>query len=158
MVIVVVQHRGEWLWFRSDPEYWILDQRKWVAAFRSAGFQLADYDFSERFDIPVVDQGTVDAFVAKMASFSVSKAQLAADFLEAEAAAGDWLDVADALPVLFVDFDNERLWSLDSESSTFEECVPDGWRGEYEDFLGEIPMEQRYWFKGGRDLLSRFLP
>src|SRR5262249_43368742 len=63
-------------------------------------------------------------------------------------------DILEYQPALFVDFDARVLKSLYPEPSSFEDFVPDGWKGEYTDFLEDVPAAERYWMLEGRDLLQ----
>jgi hypothetical protein len=70
--------------------------------------------------------------------------------------ASSWEDVADFCPALMVNFDQRRLLSLFPEMIKFEDYVPYGWYGKYDDFYPEIPQEQRYWIVDGVDYFERF--
>lgn len=156
-MIVAIQNQGSIRWYESDPDYWILDQRKWAEAFAAAGYEANVTDFSDRFDIPVLDETTAPEFLERMAPFSVSEKQLCEHFREQAIAATDWFDVADCLPVLFVDFDARKVWSIDPESTSFVDYIPDGWTGEYDAFFDQIPEHSRYWVSETGDMLKRFL-
>src|SRR5205807_1298043 len=63
-----------------------------------------------------------------------------------------WDDVAELCPSLLIDFDRKRLMSLFPEPASFEDYVPEGWSGEYGNFLDQVPEEQRYWTINGKDV------
>lgn len=156
-MIVVTKHNGTIGWYESDPEFWILDQERWARAFVAAGHDVDATDFSDRFGLPVVDEKTATEFLGKMAEFAVSQRQLGERFEKAVATASGWFDVADYLPVLFVDFDARKLWSLHAESTSFVDFLPNGWAGEYENFFEQIPKASQYWVNASGDMLKRFL-
>ena len=59
------------------------------------------------------------------------------------------------LPSLFVNLNKRELYSLYSEPSSYEDYVPENWRGVYEDFLSQIAREQKYWYdENENDLLN----
>jgi hypothetical protein len=37
------------------------------------------------------------------------------------------------------------------EPASFENFIPDGWKGFYENFLDKVPMQERYWVIDGID-------
>lgn len=156
-MIVVIQNQGNIRWYESDPDYWILDQRKWAEAFVAAGHEVNEQDFSDRFDIPVVNERTAAEFLERMEGFGVSQERLCERFRKAASAATDWFDVAEHLPVLFVDFDARKIWSLHSESTSFVDHIPDGWTGEHDTFFDQLPEQSRYWVGEAGDMLKRFL-
>ena len=136
-MIVVTRCRGMIGWYDSDPDFWILDQRKWAEAFVAAGHEVDPTDFSHRFGIAIVDESTAVEFLEKMSDYAVPQDTLRARLETAAKPGADWFDVAEYLPVLFVDFDARKLWSIHPESTSFVDHVPDGWAAAYEDFFGE---------------------
>jgi len=156
-MIVITKHHGTIGWYESDPDFWILDQKKWADTFVAAGHDVDATDFSDRFDLPVVDERMATEFLGKMVEFRVSQQQLGECFEKAAATASGWFDVAGCLPMLFVDFDARKLWSLHSESTSFVDHLPNGWTGEYESFFDKIPDGSRYWVNTTGDMLKRFL-
>ena len=58
-------------------------------------------------------------------------------------------------PSILIDFENRVLKSYYAEPESFEDFVPDGWSGYYQDFTVDIPQNQRYWIdKNGRNLIG----
>ncbi|MEM7160541.1 MAG: hypothetical protein AAF799_47330 [Myxococcota bacterium] len=156
-MIVVAKHHGTIGWYDSAPEFWILDQKKWADAFIAAGHDVDATDFSERFDLPVVDETTATEFLARMTEFRVSQQRLGERLEKAAVTASGWFDIADHLPMLFVDFDAKKLWSLHPEQTSFVDHVPNGWASEYENFFEHVPAGSRYWVNATGDVLKRFL-
>lgn len=156
LITVVVKFRSEWRWYRSERDYWVLDQEKWRRAFIDAGYADPDTGYPERFGIAVVDELTASAFLIKMEPFKVSREELRAELINVLPAANDWWDVAPLFPSLLVDFDERELVSVHAESPMFEEYVPDGWRGHYGDFFARLPDNEKYWIVNGEDVLKKF--
>ncbi len=155
LIIVAVKRSGSWLWHRSIRDYWVLDLVKWKNSFLDSGYRVDLDDYSYRFDIPIADETTADVFLEKMRPYLLNRETLARE-LEAEIRNGvTWWDVAHLFPVLMVDFDDRRVASL-AETPLFDLYVPDGWIGSCDDFFAELPLEERYWVRGGQDLMDLF--
>ena len=59
-------------------------------------------------------------------------------------------------PSILIDFDNKILTSHYAEPESFEDFVPNGWKGKYQDFTGDIPENQRYWIdENGLSMIRR---
>lgn len=155
-ILVVVRRHQEFFWFRSETDYWVLDDRKWGEAYLAAGYGGDPTNSDHRFGISVVDQGTADLFISKMSEFRVELGVLREEFLLMIGEADDWFDIAEFLPAVFVDFDSRKLWSIHGEPPSLEEYVPDGWGGVVEDFFGELPADVSYWVIDGESSLLRF--
>ena len=48
-------------------------------------------------------------------------------------------------PVILIDFDDCRLFSQYPEAESYENFVPEGWSGAYQEFDALLPKEERYW-------------
>ena len=58
-------------------------------------------------------------------------------------------------PSILIDFENKVLISYYAEPESFEDFVPNGWKGKYQDFAEAIPQDQRYWIdENGRSLIG----
>jgi hypothetical protein len=154
-IVVCARHQGEWLWFQSPVDFWILDQQKWVRGFRNRGLDAPD-EYEARFDIPIVDQDNADDFLALMAEFGRDRDGLEAELAALGEDAQSWWDIAALMPVLWVDFDERCAYSLFGEGVELENYVPAGWTGRFENFYGLIPEAQRYWVIDGVDQVERF--
>jgi hypothetical protein len=80
--------------------------------------------------------------------------ELAARFPEAQS----WWDVSDLFPIFFVDFDCKHACGFYPEGTRMERYVPDGWTGEFEDFMTKFPEDrfprrEKYWVRNGVDML-----
>ena len=63
--------------------------------------------------------------------------------------------VLELSPAIYVNFDRQELISLFPEPASYEEYVPDGWKGTYGDFTSEIPVNLRYWVIDGENYLAK---
>jgi hypothetical protein len=77
--------------------------------------------------------------------------------LRAKLPATKWDDIAELVPSLYVDFDERKLLSLYSEPASFEDYVPDGWEGRYDNFLHLISERRRYWVIDGVDIFAALM-
>lgn len=58
-------------------------------------------------------------------------------------------------PLILIDFESRVLTSYYPEPESFEDFVPDGWSGKYQDFAADIPQNKRYWLdENGRSLIG----
>jgi hypothetical protein len=152
-MIAVTRLHGSYEWFESEMDYWILDQRSWAEAYAAAGHGHHDEDFSDRFDIDVVNERNAEEFLSNMRPFRVPQETLRARLERSLARSTDWFDVVADMPVLYVDFDGRRLWSLDSEHTSLVDHAPEGWTAVHASFLEELPVDCRYWMRDGRNLI-----
>lgn len=102
-------------------------------------------------DLPIVDHTTRDAFLSAMTPFRLGPEDLARLVQEVVAPSAAWEDASYAFPALLVDFDARRVVSRYTEPTRFEAYAPEGWCGEWRDFLQEVPAELRYWVVDGVD-------
>lgn len=122
--------------------------QKLIASYLEKGFVIHNPDdFSDRFDIAVVKEDTAEDFLHKIIDFEVGTEDLR-KILEQEA----YSHISDMLPSLYVDFDGKELTSYYPEPASYELYVPNGWLGKYEQFLGNVPEDYRYWVIHGVNL------
>jgi len=152
-VIVAAILDGKLRWYASEKELWILDQRKWAEAFRCSGHTVSVDDYSDRFDIPVVNENTAAEFLGFLQEDLVTTAHLHEMLRNLNLSA--WDNFSHLMPSLLVDFQRRELNSYYSEPLEFEKYVPDGWGATYAPFFQSIPMADRYWVIDGVDLLSK---
>lgn len=152
-LIVVVKFNIAWTYYVSDKEFWILDQRAWAQSFKDAGYDVPNDDFSDRFDIAVVNQETAPKFLWAMAKYQQTPEQLRS-LVASRAKRRHWDEVSIYFPALFIDFDSRRLISYFPEPFPFEKYIPSNWEGLYTPFFEEIPADYRYWVIEGEDCLQ----
>ncbi|MGS1125885.1 hypothetical protein ACVCL3_02715 [Rhodanobacter sp. UC4437_H4] len=158
-VVAVVRHKGRIRWFRSGRDLWILDYRKWRDSFINRGYSAPELDDSDRGGVHVVNRESAERFLDFMSEYEVGKDQLSVELARRYSQAQSWWDVADLFPIIFVDFDNERVAAFYPRGTPMEKYLPDGWDGEFRDFATEYPAEifpedEKFWVKGGADLLQ----
>lgn len=155
-IIVAVIFRNNWHWYVTEKDYWFLDLIKLENAYLNKGYQLPNHgDYSDRFNIAVLDENSAKDFLDKISEFRVSKSELSDIILESEETAKeDEFYLAGFTPSLLVDFDNKVLLSYFPEPASFEIYVPDDWIGKYENFLDKVPFEERYWIINNKNYFS----
>lgn len=104
-------------------------------------------DFSDRFNIAVVNEDTAEDFLQKLNDFEVGTEELR-KMLEQRT----YSHISDMLPSLYVDFDDKELTSYYPEPASYELYVPKGWLGKYEQFIEVIPEDYRYWIIDGNNI------
>lgn len=151
-IVVGVVIDGEFHWYVTRKEWWFLDLVKFERAFLDAGYSLAGVqgNYSNRFDIAILNGETAHKFLSEIHEYRVTIKELKQLVLEQEPVT-DIDDILEYYPSLLVDFDQQILKSWYPEPASFEEFVPDGWRGVEIDFLDDVPAEKRYWLINGRN-------
>lgn len=149
-IIVIVKHNGKWQWYVTENIWWFLDLVKFKKAFEAKGYPTDYTDYSYRFDIAIVNEKTADLFLSKIADYKVETKELSEYFEIA-----DYDMFYDLIPCMYVDFDEKELFSLFPEYSSYEDFVPDGWKGEYDDFVDKVPEEYCYWMIDGENYLEK---
>jgi len=147
-IIVLVKYKKSYRWFVTDKEIWFLDLKKLISSYLEKGFEIHNPDdFSDRFDIAVVNEDTVEEFLQKISDFEVSNEELRKILVQRA-----YSHISDMLPSLYVDFDNKELTSYYPEPASYELYVPNGWQGKYEQFIEHIPDDYHYWVVNGDNL------
>ena len=162
LVVIVVGYQGQFDWYRSDRELWVLDRNKWHDEFISYGHIVPEDLDSDRFGIHIVNEKTARNFLDCMSDFEVDKDLLSIELAKGYTSARSWWDVKDLFPIMFVDFDNYKVAAFYYEGIPMERYIPDGWTGEFIDFLTEYPEEffpkkEKFWVKEDSDLLELFI-
>lgn len=152
-IIVAVVFRNKWSWYVTEKDYWFLDLIKLEKAFLIKGYQLPNLgDYSDRFDIGVLDENSADKFLNEISELKVSLVELRELVLKLACSSKESENFPTELtPSLLVDFDNKLVMSYFPEPASFENFIPDDWKGLYENFLDKVPMQERYWVIDGKD-------
>ena len=53
------------------------------------------------------------------------------------------------LPSLYLNFDENCLYSMYTEPASFEDLIPQNWDSNYTDFLSLIEQKQKFWYDNG---------
>ena len=156
-IVAATYHQNHWSWYITEKELWFMDRIHWGLDFGLDRDYLNNPDnHHECFDIPIVNEQTASEFLLSIEGYRVNRNDLTCLVSERFADSSDWTeDRLELYPSVFVDFASRKLKSLFPEpSGKFYEYVPVGWQGSYENFLGEIPKDERYWIIEGRDYFT----
>ncbi|WP_155754754.1 group-specific protein [Burkholderia anthina] len=159
-VVAVARHDATIHWLLTDHDNLVLDWKKWRDEFVAAGYQVPDQSATapERSGIVVVDENSVEGFLAEPVTRRLSIDFLRSALLERFQNAKSWWDVGFLFPIAFVDFDNKRFAGFYYNGPRLERYIPDGWTGEFVDFANTyseqvFPTADKFWIVDGRDLL-----
>lgn len=163
-VIVGIIFQNMFAWYVTEKDYWYLDFTRYDRALLAAGYEsLVLTDYSERFDIAILDQDKAELFLLhvedrRVPTNALYEMMLVQRQMYEEHGSLNSLAYYNAIlnfiPCFLVDFDQRHFSSLYPEMIRFELYVPDGWIGTYKDFRDEIPEEERYWIADGHDMFQ----
>lgn len=143
-IIVAVIYNNELKWYITDKELWFLDYNKLDSAYENLGISIEDNDEpEERRGLKVLDNENIDIFLKRINKYVVTKEEL--NYLLLKNIGSNSEDLLDLSPVLLINFNNKTLYSMFPEPASYEEYVPKGWSGKYEDFTELIPKSEKYW-------------
>ena len=115
-------------------------------AYKNLGISIQDNNEpEERNGIKVLDNENVDVFLQRVNKYIATKEELNYLLLENIESKSEGEDLLDLSPVLLINFNNKTLYSMFPEPTSYEEYVPKGWSGKYEDFTELIPKSEKYW-------------
>lgn len=150
-IIVLVRYMESYKWFVTDKEIWFLDLKKRITAYIEHGFHFPNpNDFSERFDIPIVNENTAQEFLEHISDNEV-KIKEFKYILKQDIDT----DISDMYPALYIDFDQKVLISYYPEPASYELYVPDGWNGYYKNNVEDIPEQYWYWIIDGKNIFEQ---
>ncbi|MEI5908521.1 hypothetical protein WAK64_15850 [Bacillus spongiae] len=76
-IIVFVKYKNANRWYVADKELWFLDLRKLSAAFIKKGIDVyKPNDFSNRYDIDIVNEDTAEDFLNHISDMEASTEEL----------------------------------------------------------------------------------
>ena len=149
-IVVAVRQGGCIKWYILDKDYCFLDYARLEEAYRKKGYDVV-IDDTLRFGIKVVNEWTQVLFLDNIKEYRIAAEKLR-KMLMNEANYDDKLAYN---PSILIDFENKVLTSYYAEPESFEDFVPNGWEGKYQDFAEAIPRDQRYWIdENGRNLIG----
>ncbi|NQX71678.1 hypothetical protein HQN90_36940 [Paenibacillus alba] len=137
-LIVGVAFHNNWSWYITEREYWFLN-----------------IEMEDRFGIEVLDESTADSFLYNIESFKIPTTELTEILSELMDTFQNYDEVLEFLPTIHVNFDNRELYSLFPELISFENYVPNHWKGEYKDFYELVPFAERYWIVDNENLFEK---
>lgn len=152
-LIVGVKLNSNFSWYISDKELWYLDLRKLIQAYEKKGFLIPESeDFSNRFNIDIVNEDNAEQFLSKMSAYVVKTEELSTMIKDKA-----YQDIGDIVPSIYIDFDKRTLISNYPEPASYELFIPDNWCGKYNSFNELIPDSHRYWMIGDKNCLEEYL-
>lgn len=142
-IIVGIIYKNQFSWYITEKSFWVLDYEKNMNEYIENGYGNLIFEgfLNSRLNIPIVNSKTVDNFLEKIAEYKTETQELK-DFVFNKIIEDTILELA---PSLFVDFDNKILYSNYPEMLPFERYVPEGWIGEFKDFVDYLPKDEIYW-------------
>ena len=145
-ILVAVIYNNQFRWYVTDKELWFLDYNKLDNAYKSIGASIEENDeVNERKDIKILDNNNINIFLKRINKYLVTKDELNQLLTEKIRTKIEGEDLLDFSPVLLIKFDNKILYSMFPEPASYEEYVPKGWHGKYENFTELVPILERYW-------------
>ncbi|WP_026591439.1 hypothetical protein [Bacillus sp. UNC437CL72CviS29] len=145
-IVVAVIYNNEFKWYVTDKELWFLDYNKLNNAYKNLGVSIEDNDEAEeRNGMKVLDNENVELFLPRINKYITTKEELNYLLLENIKSKIEGEDLLDFSPVLLINFDDKKLYSMFPEPASYEEYVPKDWNGKYENFTELIPKLEKYW-------------
>lgn len=149
-VVAAIKQGGCIEWYILDKDYCFLDYTKLEEAYRKKGYDVV-IDDTFRFGIKVVNELTKKNFLDNIKEYKTTTAKLRKMLMNES----NYNDKLAYNPSILMDFENKVLISYYAEPESFENFVPDGWKGKYQNFAAYIPQNQRYWIdENGRSLIG----
>lgn len=149
-IVVAIKHDGCIEWYILDKDFCFLDYSKLEEAYRKKGYDIF-VDDTLRFGIKIIDELTQKKILDNIKEYRVAVGELKKMLLNEK----NYNEKLAYNPSILIDFENKVLKSNYAEPESFEDFVPDGWSGKYQNFEEEIPQNQRYWIdENGRNLIG----
>lgn len=149
-IVVAIKQSGCIEWYILDKDYCFLDYTKLEEAYRKKGYNVT-IDATPRFGIKVVNELTRPLFLDNIKRYKIATEELK-KMLMNESSYNEKLAYN---PSILIDFENKVLISYYAEPESFEDFVPEGWKGKYQNFTEGIPQNQRYWIdENNRSLIG----
>ncbi|CDG19385.1 hypothetical protein [Xenorhabdus doucetiae] len=160
-VVVAIKNNSFIEWYQADREIWVLDRQKWHNSFLEIGMDCPEDSADDRFGILIVNDDTKDKFLENLLPFKVDSKKLDGFREKIKKSSSIW-DSAELFPMAFIDFDSKKLSACYpyAEKTPVEKYVPDGWSGEFVDFMRKfdediLPKKEKYWIINGIDYLEK---
>src|SRR5438067_7542856 len=110
-IVVGVIFLHTFAWYITDKGYWYLDYLKYDRALLASGYKNTPLgDYSNRFDIAVLNEDTAEHFLSHIADRRVPASALS-QMMVVRRAADKEDDLLDFSPCLLVNFDQHQLHS-----------------------------------------------
>ncbi|EOP72617.1 hypothetical protein KOW_01185 [Bacillus cereus VDM006] len=145
-VIVGIKYKNKFNWYITEPDLWYLD-------YNQAGYAPDEYA-EERKDISILNENTIDNFLERIEKYEVFTEEIRSNFLSELSNNGEET-IYDYNPCFLIDFDDLNFHSNYPELISFEEYIPNNWKGYLQHFDKQIPCEYRYWEYKNKNYLFR---
>lgn len=150
-IVVAIKQSGCIEWYILDKDYCFFDYTKLEDAYRKKGYDDV-VDDMPRFGIKVVNEFSQIIFLDEIKKYKITTKELKKMLMNES----NYDEKLAYNPSILIDFDNKILTSHYAEPESFEDFVPNGWKGKYQDFTGDIPENQRYWIdENGLSMIRR---
>lgn len=149
-IIVAIKNNNSIEWYILEKDFCFLDYTKLEEAYRKKGYEVI-VDDTPRFGIKVINKLTKNYFLDKIKGYKIETEELRKMLMNEK----EYSEKLAYNPSILINFDNGILMSHYAEPESFENFVPDGWEGKYQNFEKDIPQIQRYWIdKNGINLIG----
>lgn len=139
-IIVAVIFNKKFNRYVTDKELWFLDYNKLDNEYKTLGINVEDeYEADERKGIKVLNTENIGMFLQRINKYIATKEELNCFLCKCIKNRMERDEILNYSPVLLVNFDDKILYSMFPEQASYEEYVPEGWEGKYEDFTEVIP-------------------
>ena len=139
-IIVAVIFNKKFNRYVTDKELWFLDYNKLDNEYKTLGINVEDeYEADERKGIKVLNTENIGMFLQRINKYIATKEELNCFLCKCIKNRMERDEILNYSPVLLVNFDDKILYSMFPEQASYEEYVPEGWVGKYEDFTEVIP-------------------
>ena len=150
-IIVGVKSCQGFEWHISDRDTWIMDIYKYQKAYLNIGYKVnLDFILSLRNNIAILNVGNYIKYLSLNDDEVVSTDELRDAIVR--------FDKSDTIltfsPSIYVNFVERKFYSMYPENIPFEKYIPDGWEGEYSNFIEKISQNERYWDVNGKNLIN----
>lgn len=150
-IVVAIKYDGCIEWYILDKDFCFLDYSKLEEAYRKKGYDIF-IDDTFRFGIKIINELTQTLFLDSIKEYRIVPRELKKMLMNET----NYNEKLAYNPSILIDFENKVLKSNYAEPESFEDFVPDGWSGKYQNFEKEIPQNQRYWIdESGKNLIRR---
>jgi len=149
-IVVAIKDNGLYEWYILSKEIIYLDYIKWIESYNRIGFNLP-IEAPDRFDILVVNNDTKTEFLSNIYDHRISTADLRKMLSQETESFAKFA----YKPAVLIDFDNQIFISDYYETESFEDFIPNGWKGFFKNFSNEIPLEEKFWLsENGSNLIG----
>lgn len=158
-VIIGIRFIGKIKWYRSEPDFWVLDYNKAMSYYDHMEPEKLPNIKLLRFGMDVVNELNAAEFLACLSDDLVDKDKLSYELYIRYQKASEYRDLLDLFPVMFIDFDRRHV-DVVPGNVDFLAYIPDGWTGsndvfydKYDDII--FPDANKFWKKGNIDLFKQ---